>query len=92
MRNTHCGSWGPGVVCARPGSHPFCSESLSMKKLIIALGLSCAAITLPGLASAQMPSAQTSKMTQCNADAKTKALNGEARKKFMKECLSAKKK
>ncbi len=61
-----------------------------MKKLFIALGLSCAAITLPGLASAQTPSAQNSKMTQCNADAKAKALNGEARKKFMQECLSAK--
>ncbi|OZB55487.1 MAG: hypothetical protein B7X42_00460 [Thiomonas sp. 14-66-4] len=66
--------------------------AITADPLIIALGLSCAAITLPGLASAQTPSAQTSKMTQCNADAKTKALNGEARKKFMKECLSAKKK
>jgi hypothetical protein len=29
-------------------------------------------------------------MKTCNADAKTKALAGDARKAFMKECLSAK--
>jgi hypothetical protein len=29
-------------------------------------------------------------MKTCNADAKTKALQGDERKKFMKECLSAK--
>ena len=61
-----------------------------MKKLIIAIGLSFAAITLPGLATAQAATTQTSKMTQCNADAKAKGLKGEERKKFMKECLSAK--
>ena len=32
--------------------------------------------------------AQQEKMTTCNADAKTKALTGDARKAFMKECLS----
>ncbi|MHB1668161.1 MAG: PsiF family protein [Thiomonas sp.] len=61
-----------------------------MKKIIIAISLSCAAFTLPGLVSAQAATAQTSKMATCNADAKTKALKGEDRKKFMKECLSAK--
>ncbi len=35
---------------------------------------------------------QQEKMVTCNADAKTKALKGDERKKFMKECLSAKKK
>jgi len=30
-------------------------------------------------------------MTTCNAEAKTKALKGDERKAFMKECLSAKK-
>ncbi len=61
-----------------------------MKKLIIAIGLTFAAITVQGLVSAQAATTQTSKMTQCNADAKAKALKGEGRKKFMKECLSAK--
>ena len=61
-----------------------------MKKLMIAIGLSFAAITMPGLVSAQAATTQTSKMTQCNADAKAKGLKGEERKKFMKECLSAK--
>jgi hypothetical protein len=32
--------------------------------------------------------AQQEKMTTCNADAKTKALTGDARKAFMKDCLS----
>jgi len=32
--------------------------------------------------------AQQDKMTTCNADAKTKALTGDARKAFMKDCLS----
>lgn len=61
-----------------------------MKKIIIAISLSCAAFTLPGLVSAQAATAQTSKMATCNADAKTKALKGEDRKKFMKDCLSTK--
>jgi len=34
---------------------------------------------------------QQQKMKTCNADAKTKALKGDERKAFMKECLSAKK-
>ncbi|WP_283149791.1 PsiF family protein [Silvimonas soli] len=32
---------------------------------------------------------QQDKMTSCNADAKTKALSGDARKTFMSTCLSA---
>jgi psiF repeat len=32
--------------------------------------------------------AQQAKMATCNADAKTKALTGDPRKAFMKECLS----
>lgn len=34
--------------------------------------------------------AQQEKMKQCNADAKTKDLKGDERKKFMSECLGAK--
>ncbi|QXL83839.1 PsiF family protein [Comamonas sp. NLF-1-9] len=37
------------------------------------------------------PTAQQQKMTTCNAEAKTKALKGDERKAFMKECLSKKK-
>lgn len=33
---------------------------------------------------------QQERMTQCNAEAKTKALSGDARKAFMKTCLSGK--
>lgn len=35
------------------------------------------------------PTAQQSKMATCNADPKAKALKGDERKAFMKECLSA---
>lgn len=58
-----------------------------MKKIILAISLSCAAFTLPGLVSAQAATAQTSKMATCNADAKTKALKGAERKAFMSTCL-----
>ncbi len=34
-------------------------------------------------------SSQQEKMKSCNADAKTKALTGDARKSFMKDCLSS---
>ena len=33
---------------------------------------------------------QQNKMTTCNAEAKTKELKGDDRKKFMSECLKAK--
>ncbi len=52
-----------------------------------------AAAAAPGAAAAAAPAApatQQNKMKTCNADAKTKALKGDDRKKFMKECLSAK--
>ena len=38
---------------------------------------------------AQATNSQQDKMTSCNAEAKTKALSGEARKSFMSDCLSA---
>jgi hypothetical protein len=45
------------------------------------------------LASMAQPAAadnsQQTKMTTCNADAKSKGLGGDARKAFMKSCLSA---
>jgi hypothetical protein len=55
-----------------------------MKKLIVLAALT--GLCLPAFAATP----QQEKMTACNADAKTKALKGEERKKFMSECLSAK--
>lgn len=40
-------------------------------------------------ASAPAKTSQQSKMGTCNTDAKTKALKGDERKAFMKDCLSA---
>jgi opacity protein-like surface antigen len=57
-----------------------------MKKLILALSL---ALLAASAFAADTP--QHEKMKGCNADAKAKELKGEARKAFMKECLSAKK-
>jgi hypothetical protein len=62
-----------------------------MKQLIsvVALGLAMVAGSVYA-ADAKAPTAQQSKMTTCNADAKTKDLKGDERKAFMKSCLSAK--
>jgi hypothetical protein len=51
------------------------------------LGAALAAVTLaqPSLAD----NSQQTKMTTCNADAKTKGLTGDDRKAYMKTCLSA---
>jgi len=56
-----------------------------MKKILtlLALGMALAA------GGAHAASDQQNKMKTCNADAKTKALKGDERKAFMKECLSA---
>lgn len=48
--------------------------------------LSLGAMTFTGIA--QAATAQQERMTRCNADAKTNALTGDARKAFMKSCLS----
>jgi uncharacterized membrane protein len=62
-----------------------------MKKLftLLALGATLALGTAYA-ADEKAPTAQQNKMKTCNADAKTKALAGDERKKFMSECLSAK--
>jgi hypothetical protein len=59
-----------------------------MKKMFVwmTLGLGC----VVAIGSAHAATDQQSKMGTCNADAKTKELKGEERKKFMSECLSAK--
>ncbi len=59
-----------------------------MNRLMV---LAAAALFSLTVAPAAMAGAQQDKMKSCNADAKTKALKGDERKAFMKECLSAKK-
>ncbi|MEO8627221.1 MAG: PsiF family protein [Betaproteobacteria bacterium] len=54
-----------------------------MKILILLAAL--VSFSVPVLAA----TAQQTKMKTCNTDAKTKALKGDERKKFMSECLSA---
>lgn len=70
-----------------------------MNKLIALLGLTLSmamgsayaadAVATPATAPAAK-TAQQSKMTTCNKDATDKALKGDARKAFMKDCLGAK--
>ena len=70
-----------------------------MKPMITAIALAFAALSAPTWAASHVaaaataekkPTAQQSKMTSCNKDAGDKKLEGDARKAFMKDCLSAK--
>lgn len=58
-----------------------------LKHVLIA---ACFALPLTAAAQEKMTAQQT-KMATCNKDAGDKKLEGDARKKFMSECLSAKK-
>ena len=58
-----------------------------LKHVLIA---ACFALPLTAVAQEKMTAQQT-KMATCNKDAGDKKLEGDARKKFMSECLSAKK-
>lgn len=57
-----------------------------LKQLLIA---ACIAVPLAAAAQDKMTT-QQGKMATCNKEAATKDLKGDARKKFMSECLSAK--
>ena len=57
-----------------------------MKAMWIVLALSATV----GVGNAAAATDQQNKMSTCNAEAKTKELKGDERKKFMSECLSAK--
>lgn len=60
-----------------------------MKKSLMAL---CAATALQiALAPAAFAGAQQERMKTCNKEAKSQALKGDARKSFMKTCLSTRK-
>ena len=70
-----------------------------MKLTISALALAFAALAGPSFAAShaasapmadKKPTAQQGKMATCNKDAGDKKLEGDPRKAFMKECLSAK--
>jgi psiF repeat len=60
-----------------------------MNKLMMALAVAVFALSAQA-AEEKKPTAQQSKMAACNKDAGDKKLEGDARKTFMKECLSAK--
>lgn len=72
----------------------FSHKGIAMKKLFSLMVLGCA-LTLGAAQAAnaatpaKVPTAQQNKMGSCNADAKTQALKGDERKKFMRGCLSA---
>ena len=57
-----------------------------------ALALAVGGVSTAAHAQSAAQKEQQGKMASCNADAKTKKLEGDARKKFMSECLSADKK
>jgi hypothetical protein len=54
----------------------------------IAASLLCVTALAQTAAPAKKENSQQSRMTTCNADAKTKSLQGDTRKTFMKTCLS----
>ena len=60
-----------------------------MKKITLALITAALALACQsGFAASEAQKAQQEKMKGCNVEAKTKALAGDARKDFMKGCLS----
>ena len=70
-----------------------------MKLIVSAIALAFATLSAPVFAAAhaasapmadKKPTAQQSKMATCNKDAGDKKLDGDARKSYMKDCLSAK--
>jgi len=70
-----------------------------MKLTITTIALVLASLASPSFAAShaasapmadKKPTAQQGKMATCNKDAGDKKLEGDARKAFMKECLSAK--
>jgi len=60
-----------------------------MKKSLI--GVCVATMLQLALAPGALAGTQQERMKTCNKDAKTKALKGDARKAFMKSCLSTRK-
>jgi hypothetical protein len=68
------------------------SKPMDSKPMEAAKSTETAAPTASGMSKSGKPmTAQQQRMKDCNAEAKTKALKGDARKAFMKTCLSNKK-
>ena len=65
----------------------FMSKCLKKDYTLKANGASDAKATASAAPAAAAPATQQNKMKTCNADAKTKALSGAARKAFMSSCL-----
>jgi hypothetical protein len=64
-------------------------KTIGSLALALALTLGCGAAFAQGATKNDKPlTAQQEKMKTCNADATTKKLSGDARKTFMKTCLS----
>lgn len=61
-----------------------------MKNLLIALCLAVGFASPAFAAEEKAPTAQQNKMGACNKEAGEKAIKGDARKKFMSDCLKAK--
>lgn len=57
---------------------------VTLTLLVACMAMAASVFTI----SAHAANEQQNRMTTCNADAKTKALTGDARKAFMKSCLS----
>lgn len=55
---------------------------------VVASTLFCTAAMAQTATPTKKENSQQNRMTTCNADAKTKSLQGDARKTFMKTCLS----
>ena len=60
-----------------------------MRGLLLPLALSLALITGVSVAQEKKRTPQQERMATCSGEAKGKSLKGDARKAFMKECLSS---
>lgn len=70
-----------------PDRKAFMSKCLKKDYTLKADAAPAAKAEAKSAASAAAPATQQDKMKSCNADAKTKALKGDERKKFMSSCL-----
>lgn len=59
---------------------------MSIRRVLIVIF--AAALTMGANVAVHASNSQQARMTQCNSDAKAKSLAGDARKAFMKGCLS----
>jgi hypothetical protein len=60
-----------------------------MKRLLIAIGLALATLTVAHAKEEKAATPQQERMRQCNQQAAEKGLKGEERKQFMSQCLKS---